>query len=135
MITKFNGMLGFTPVRDENGKVDVEASTQAARRVAEEFAKEDDSLTVKLGEAAVAILEQEKFASLKHISTAALGRMALLALGIIPNDKACKDAVVRLKSSLAEKQDKILLIKSGVRAGVHYKPRYSEAELKLIQVK
>lgn len=133
MITLYNGKLCFTPVRFEDGRVDPDSCAQVARRLAVEFAKQDDQLTIKLGEAVNKVLEEPKYSNVQHISTSALARLALICLDILPDDKNCKDAEKRLKSVLAGQSDKFLLLKAGKRRGVHLKTRYSEGELQLLK--
>ena len=127
-----NGMFCYFPVRGDNGKVDVDATALAAKKAAEEFAAKDDPITAKLGEAAIKVWSEKKYSNLLHISTPTLARMAINALGICPDDKTCKDAAVRIQAVLAGQPDKFLVLKTGPHKGIHYKSRYTPAELVLI---
>lgn len=125
-------MLCFLPARGNDGKVDMEATLVAARKAAEEFASNDDPLTAKIGEAAIRVWNEKQYSGLLRITTNALARMALNALGIIPDDKACKDAAFRVNAVLSGQPDKFLILKTGQNKGVHYRSRYSPAELALL---
>lgn len=131
-MTLINGMLCFTPARSDDGKIDIEGCVLAARKAAEEFAAQDDVLTVQIGQAAIKVWEDPKFSGLKLCSPSALGRMAINALGMIPNDKVCKEAAKKVKSVLSGQPDKFLFVKKGPKKGFHYKARYTEGELALL---
>lgn len=126
------GTLCFVPARRDDGRVDIEATVAVARKVAEDFAAQDDVLTIKIGEAAIKVWNEKTYSGLRSCSPSALGRMALLALGVLPDDKSCKDAEARVKAVLAGQPDKFLIVKSGPKKGVHYRERYSPAELSLL---
>ncbi len=127
-----NGMLCFVPARGNDGKVDIEATMLAARKAAEDFASNDDPLTAKLGEAAIKVWNEKQYSGLLHITTNALARMALNALGMVPDDKTCKDAAARVHAVLSGQPDKFYMVKTGQNKGVHYRERYSPAELELL---
>ncbi len=131
-MTLNNGMLCFVPARGNDGKVDVEATVLAARKAAEEFAGNDDPLTAQIGEAAIKVWNEKKYSGLLRITTNALARMALNDLGIIPDDKACKDAASRVHAVLSGQPEKFLILKTGQNKGIHYRERYSPAELELL---
>lgn len=130
-----NGMLSFAPVKTDDGKVDIDASIRAARRSLEEYVKADDGLTVKIEEAALKLWDEPTYSGLKHATTAALGRMALTALGLIPDDKSCKDAEKRLKTVFANHKDKFLMVKTGKKAGVYHRGRNTEETLTALSEK
>lgn len=125
-------LISFIPVRSDNGTVDIEGCLIAAKKAAEEFAAKDDPLTAQIGEAAIKVWDQEKFSGLKYISSVALGRMALTALDIIPDQQAIKDADRRVKTALSGQPDRFIVLKAGPKRGIHYKSRYSEGELALL---
>jgi hypothetical protein len=131
-MTLNNGMLCFAPARGNDGKVDIDATTIAARKAAEEFAANDDPLTAKIGEAAIKVWEEKQYSGLCRITTNALARMALNALGIIPDDKACKDAASRVDAVLSGQPDKFLIVKTGQNKGIYYRERHTAAELQLL---
>lgn len=131
MITPTN-TISFTTIRSNDGKVDIEGSLIAARKAIEEFAASDDTLTVQIGEAAIKVWNEPRYSRLHHISTPALGRMALVALNLIPDDKACKDAAKRVAAVLSGQPDKFLVIKSGPNKGIHCRSRLSQGEIMLL---
>lgn len=128
-----NGMLCFVPARGNDGKVDIEATVLAARKAAEDFASNDDPLTAKIGEAAIKVWNEKQYSGLLRITTNALARMALNALGIIPDDKACKDAASRVDAVLSGQPEKFLILKTGQNKGIHYLERYSPGEIALLE--
>jgi hypothetical protein len=61
--------------------------------------------------------------------------MALTVLDMVPDDKACKDAALRVRAVLSGQPDKFLVLKNGPNKGVHHLARLSAGEIALLITK
>jgi hypothetical protein len=126
----------FNVVRDPSGKIDLEVSKQLAIQAVLDLAKKDEDYTEGLGAAAISAWEDPYYAGIKFIALSALVRMSLNRLNILPDDKNCKDALIRIRSVITYNPDKFLMLKAGNNSNVYYIPRYSSEELtKLLATK
>lgn len=132
MTTTVNGTITFSPLRTNDGKTDIENSLVLAKQLLEEFAAKDDPLTQKIGEAGLKVWNEPKYSGLRSISVTTLARMALNALGMSPDDKACKDAALRIRAVFSGQPDKFLFLRVGKNKGIHYRSRYTPEELSAI---
>lgn len=131
-----NNSTTLNVVRDPLGRIDLEASKQLAIQAVIDLAKKDEDYTDSLGFAAISSWEDPYYSGIKFIALSALVRMSLHRLNIIPDDKNCKDALIRIRSVISSNPDKFLMLKAGNNSNVYYIPRYSSEELtKLLATK